>query len=91
MYTCNCGNRDDTNYGTYLNKHGTALTQYKRIHDASVFGRFLPKTFTASLFVLFIQAFFVKQKLNLHYFAMGQANIRGVTRNSFRNIRGLSQ
>ena len=49
----------------------------------SVIGRFLPETNITSLFVMFIQAVFVKLNFNLHYFAMGLANIRGVTRNSF--------
>ena len=76
--------------------HDTVSNQNERIIDASVIGRFLQKTYITSLFVLFIQAVFVKQKFNLHYFAMGQANIRvcvgvggggvGVTGNSFRKI-----
>ena len=77
VYTCNCGNRDDTNWGTYLNKHGTASNQNDRIIDASFFGRFPPKTNITSLFVLFIQSVFVKLKFNLHCFAKGQANIGG--------------
>ena len=36
-----------------------------------------------SLFVSFIQTLFVKLKFNLRYFAMGQANIRGITLNLF--------
>ena len=72
--------------GHTKNKHGIASNQYERIYDASVIGRFLPKINTTSLFVLCIQAVFVKLKLNPHFFAIGQANIRGITRNSLRNI-----
>ena len=69
-----------------LNKHDTASNKNERIIVASVIGRFLPKTYTTSLFLLFIQAVFVKLKLNFHYFGMGQANIRGVIRKTLRNI-----
>ena len=86
MYTCHYGNRNYTNCGTYLNKHNTHSNQNERILDAYVIGGYLPKTYITSLFVLFIKAVFVKLKINLHFFAMGQANIRGVIRNSFRKI-----
>ena len=94
IYTCNCGNRDDTNSGTYPNKHGTASNQNERIIDAPVIGRFLPKTNITSKFVLLIHAVFVKLNVYLHYVAMGQPKIRGdgaaknkrVTLNSHRKI-----
>ena len=77
-----------TNCGTDLNTHVTATKQNQRFFIFSVIGRFLPKTHITSLFVLFIQAFFVKLKFKHHYFAMGQAIFRGggVTLNSFRKI-----
>ena len=86
IYNCNFSNRDDTNCGTDLNTHVTATKQKQRLFIFTVIGRFLPKTHITSLFVLFIQTMFVKLKFNNHYFAMGQAILRGITRNSFRKI-----
>ena len=54
---------------------GTKLVKYHDFYQGHIM----------SLFVLFIQAlYFVKLKYNLHYFAKGQVNIRGVTLNWFR-------
>ena len=73
---CDCGNRDDTNCG-HAKTNMTQLQMKTKEYSYESYGicRFLPETHITPPFVLFIQTFFVKLKVNLHDLGKGQANM----------------